>query len=276
MRSDWGKTIDPDKKIHTDAVYCVAFSPDGNEVAYGGEDGTVTVWNIGRHAMIHSLKGHKRAVLTVAFSTDGKHLASGSHHEIVVWNVEDGGTIKTLHPRGYVQNVGFSCDGVYLVASHEPTLTVISRNSRRYSKWRTKDLKQCKPLSFKSKEVVKVLKGSPYIGAPPSGTYLAKAEDSQWVEKRSQGITVERLCHLPHHDITASASFGRYFAFGTRRGTIYVLDFPPELFGITSTATAMNWDQQLLFGPDSDAVDSALESDSDSMVPAFGSESDSD
>ena len=57
---------------HLDNITCVAFSPDGQLLASGGEDETVLLWDLktGKHPRI--LIGHNDGVLNVAFSPDGK------------------------------------------------------------------------------------------------------------------------------------------------------------------------------------------------------------
>ncbi|KAG8916481.1 hypothetical protein FRC02_003806 [Tulasnella sp. 418] len=228
MKSGWESPGESDDKVHKDAVHCVAFSSDGRKWASGGEEGTVAVWDTEGHGLIHTLKGHQEAVMTVAFSVDGRYIASGSHdRSIIVWDVEVGGPVKTLRPSDSVARLWFSADGLFLVA--EGT----SRWCTAYAQWSAQNLQECEQRSL-TKEM---LRGTPAYGVPPSGTYLARDKGSQWIEKRCQGSTVERLCHLPQHDITESASFGRYFVFGTGRG-MYWLDFPPGTFDITSTTVS--------------------------------------
>ncbi|KAG8943967.1 hypothetical protein FRC03_002244 [Tulasnella sp. 419] len=225
------------KKVHTSPVTCVAFSLDGTRVASGAGD-IVALWDITSRTLIRTLKCHQTSVGLVAFSTDGRYVAAGAQGRcIIVWDVESGESIKTLDFNGPILGLGFSLDGLHLVVhyfdkgGHEDG----SLRYRQLEKWSTHDFEQCQPPSLTEEEAREVLSGSTATGTPPSGTYLARDQDSQWVEKRCQGTTVERLCHLSHRDIKASASFGRYFVFGTYHGGIYLLDFPPETFGITST-----------------------------------------
>ncbi|KAG8910697.1 POC1 centriolar protein A, partial [Tulasnella sp. 418] len=171
ISSGWGRITDPEGKIDTDTVECVAFSPDGSKLAYGTKDATVVVWDIGRHAVIHTLKGHSKSVATVAFSIDGKYLASGSESGLIVWNVQDEG--KVIKP-GFifdpVQKVAFSRDGLYLVAQYQYSIS----SGLAYCKWSTEDLAQCKTVNITWEQAKHVLKGSPAIVDPLSGTYLAR------------------------------------------------------------------------------------------------------
>ena len=66
---------------HTDLVWSVAFSPNGQTLASGSQDRTIRLWNPNNGNLVRTLTGHRDAVNSVAFSPDGRTLASGSWME---------------------------------------------------------------------------------------------------------------------------------------------------------------------------------------------------
>jgi eukaryotic-like serine/threonine-protein kinase len=75
----------------------VAFSPNGEWLASGNDDGTVKTWNARTGEKALTLKGHGDWVWCVAFSPDGNLLASASRDQTVkVWEAHTGRVIRTL------------------------------------------------------------------------------------------------------------------------------------------------------------------------------------
>ncbi|KAF7346977.1 WD40 repeat-like protein [Mycena venus] len=99
---------------HDNAVYCVAFSPDGERIVSGSTDETVRVWNSRTGDLIAGPIQHSGRVNSVAFSPDGEHIVSGGHDTLVrVWDSRTG-TLVTGPFRGHsdpVNSVVFSPDG---------------------------------------------------------------------------------------------------------------------------------------------------------------------
>jgi WD40 repeat protein len=71
-----------------DAVFSVAFSPDGKLLAAGGADNVARVWNVDEKKLIGEIKGHTAWVLGTSFSADGKFLVTCSADRTAqVWEV---------------------------------------------------------------------------------------------------------------------------------------------------------------------------------------------
>jgi WD40 repeat protein/serine/threonine protein kinase len=104
---------------HTDSVYAVAFSPDGQTLASGSGDSTVRLWDVASGLERICLTGHKNRVLAVAFSPDGKALASGSRDGTVkLWDVATSTARATLKGHNdWVTSVAFSPDGRTLASA---------------------------------------------------------------------------------------------------------------------------------------------------------------
>jgi WD40 repeat protein/predicted Ser/Thr protein kinase len=96
---------------------CVAFSPDGKRLAFGG-DGTVMVYEVPTGRPVFSVAGHEDLVVSVAFSPDGQRLASASWDRTVkVWDVATGTPVLTLEGHtARVTSVAFSPDGQRLAS----------------------------------------------------------------------------------------------------------------------------------------------------------------
>jgi WD40 repeat protein len=62
---------------HPTPVWCLGFSPDGQRLATGSDDGVLRLWDL-RTRRMEALRGHENAILTVTFSPDGKQLATAS------------------------------------------------------------------------------------------------------------------------------------------------------------------------------------------------------
>jgi eukaryotic-like serine/threonine-protein kinase len=106
---------------HTGIVWSVAFSPHGELVASGGDDGMVRLWNpVTRGPVGQPLAGHADAVRSVAFSPDGELLASGSEDGTVrLWDPSAGrpvGRSLLVGHDGWVNSVAFSPDGRLLAS----------------------------------------------------------------------------------------------------------------------------------------------------------------
>jgi WD40 repeat protein len=75
---------------------CVAISDDGNYLAGGGRDGTISVWEAATGCRRALLKGHAVAVTALEFFADGARVASGSADQAIkVWDVAQNTCMQT-------------------------------------------------------------------------------------------------------------------------------------------------------------------------------------
>jgi len=79
-------------------AYAVAFSPDGQRLAFSSEKGSVKIWSTTTFQEVQSLSFESaRPVFSVAFSPDGRHCATGHGDGFVrVWDLESGRCLKLL------------------------------------------------------------------------------------------------------------------------------------------------------------------------------------
>jgi hypothetical protein len=126
-------------KGHRDAVYCLAFSPDGKTVASGGADRTIKLWNVADGAVLRELvnpaikvdagepaPAQPGYVYAVRFTADGKKLLSAGHApgrkgSLSLWSVPEG---KLLHTEemtlGQFYAAVLSPDGKYIAVGVGP------------------------------------------------------------------------------------------------------------------------------------------------------------
>jgi WD40 repeat protein len=103
---------------HNDWVRNIEFSPDGEMLASGSNDGTVKLWDPIKGNLIKTLQEGSEMIFQVTFSPDGSKLASSSSdNRIKVWDFESGEIIEEFIKRkGSVQCLSYSPDGSKLVA----------------------------------------------------------------------------------------------------------------------------------------------------------------
>ena len=92
---------------HLDAVFSVAFSPDGQRIVTGSIDDTGKVWEAASGKELLTLKGHSAGIMSVAFSPDGQQVATGSLDGTAkVWDTASGKELFTLRGRSAAVFVG--------------------------------------------------------------------------------------------------------------------------------------------------------------------------
>ncbi len=105
---------------HSNRVWSVKFSPDGNQVVSGSRDKTLRLWDVASGLQIgEPLHGHGDFVVSVAFFPDGSSFVSGSDdHTLRRWDAKTGAQIGEPL-RGHENEiwvVSFSPDGTRIVS----------------------------------------------------------------------------------------------------------------------------------------------------------------
>ncbi|MEO5340058.1 MAG: AAA family ATPase [Magnetococcus sp. MYC-9] len=99
-------------------IRSVAFSPDGQLLAVGGDEGVVRLWEWGKGQERATLHGSGGAFYSVVFSPSGTLLAAGTaDHKILLWDVGSGQLLKQWSGhQAPVRGLAFSPDGVTLLS----------------------------------------------------------------------------------------------------------------------------------------------------------------
>ena len=75
---------------HIDAVFAVAFSPDGKHLASGSQDRSVKIWDIASGQRLYTLGDATDGLTSIAYSPSGKQIAAAGYDKtIYVWEVGD-------------------------------------------------------------------------------------------------------------------------------------------------------------------------------------------
>jgi WD40 repeat protein len=121
---------------HAGAVTCVAFSPDGEWFATGGEDRTICLWRTADGARVYRITGaHRQPVTSLQFTLNGLLVSAGRDGWLNLWNVKGGQAPVQLpgfdRRSGNVDQLGVSPDGTRVLFDQGRELQVLSLDSHR-------------------------------------------------------------------------------------------------------------------------------------------------
>ena len=201
---------------HTDFIIAVALSPDGRQLATGGQDRVIKLWNLDGGEPI-TFRGFSGTSQYIVFTPDGKRLiAAGQSPEVRVWDL----ATKTEHilPRpeqGHVTHLALSRDGTLLAAS--------PRTAEVTSIW---NLTTCERVGG-------IRTGNAAgIAFHPDGRRLATAHGSEGVRVWDR-TTGQEVLSFPAESLdlnqVAFSPDGTKLAATDRSGTIKVWDATPRI-----------------------------------------------
>jgi WD40 repeat protein len=105
---------------HTGTVFCVVFSPDGNQIVSASSDHTMRIWDVTVGELVVGPIEHPCGVDCVAFSPDGRRVISGGGDATIrVWDAATGELVAGPL-RGHIwsiHSVAFMPDGHRVVSA---------------------------------------------------------------------------------------------------------------------------------------------------------------
>jgi serine/threonine protein kinase len=107
---------------HSQAVSCVAISPDNQTLVSGSNDGTTKVWNLRTGEEISTLYSSYSAIKSVLIGLDGKFLVIGNQQSIILIELLTGKEIYTINTP--VRCLAISPDGQLLVGGSDTAVKV--------------------------------------------------------------------------------------------------------------------------------------------------------
>jgi WD40 repeat protein/serine/threonine protein kinase len=206
---------------------CVAFSPDGQQIASAGHAGLVKVWNAQTGAVTaefgghRDLTGHRVAIFCVAWHPKGHRIASAGVDAVRVWDTRTEREAFKL-PTEQGKNalaydaVAFSPDGRYLVAGNQAGAVQV---------WDAGTGQEVRTLDLHSVEIRGVVfsRDGKHL-ASASGDGKVKLWDATRLgERQEPRIILQARVPGPSLNV-AFSSDGRRLATGSEENTVKIWD----------------------------------------------------
>lgn len=95
----------------------LCFSPNGQYLATGAQDGVISVWDIALRTIKHRFVGHTAFVSGLDFASNGRIFASGSYDcSVSLWDIESNSQVTSFSIEDGVKAVAISPDSRYVAA----------------------------------------------------------------------------------------------------------------------------------------------------------------
>jgi WD40 repeat protein len=194
-----------------DEMLCVAFSPDGERVAFGGADNRLRVMSVASHRELLVLEQNSDWVHAVAFSPDGRRLACASRDRTArVFDSGSGETVCVFRDHeAAVESVTFDPDG---------TLLFSAGTDRRVRSWNSADAGHAKSLARFDVDITALLSGEQSLFIGLADGRVIERRQSDGSEACAFGGARERITAL------AVDSTSHWLSTGSHDGKVRLWD----------------------------------------------------
>ncbi len=226
---------------HADTINAVAFSPDGQRLATGGDDHVFKLWDIPLKQHIatleHIVDRSRSQVKAIAFSPDDKRLATAGV-DVKLWDVRTREEITTLQHGRWVFALAFSPDGQFLATGDETgQVNVWDVQSRQIIVQFKGDSKSVYTIKFSPDG--KVLAGAGYDG----NVELWEVENWKHLGALTSGGTIFTTSFSPDSKTLAST--------GYESVNLWQVDSGEKIAALTAHT---GWVNAVAFSPDGSAL----------------------
>jgi WD40 repeat protein len=225
---------------YTGAVGCMAFSPDGQRVAWSVGP-AVKVGDAAMRQELITLSDHGADVISLSFAQDGRRLASvGRDDKVLVWDLASGRRLFTIS--GRAEKVAFSPDGSRLASGDlEGTVRLLDATTGQ----------ELRTLQGHSAHIS-------CVAFSPDGKHLASGSFDRTIKVWDAAAGVELITLAGHSDPVSCLAFSpdgtRLVSGGERSVRIWDTTLWRELLPLAGDASPV---RAVAFSPDGQRIAAA-------------------